>query len=141
MTYRQVRPLVLFILALVVVTPAIVGAELKTIVPCNPTIGADGKMTGACTVCHIAQVAQNVLNDGIYIAVFLSAILFAWAGFLYLTNVASEGQQSKAKSVFSSVLIGLLIILAAWLVIDTLMKTLVPDSGGFGPWNQICKEK
>src|SRR3989344_3374826 len=62
---------------------------------------------GGCqSVCDLATVAQNVLNTGIYIAVFLSAVLFAWAG---------------------------------WLVVDTLMRTLVGNGGSFGPWNKICQ--
>ena len=93
---------------------------------------------GGCeSVCELATVAQNVLNTGIYIAVFLSAVLFAWAGFLYLTSVAGS-EVSRAKSVFTDVAIGLVIILAGWLVVDTLMKTLVDQSGGFGPWNKVC---
>src|SRR3989344_5175107 len=55
---------------------------------------------GGCqSVCDLATVAQNVLNTGIYIAVFLSAVLFAWAGWLYLTSVAG-GEISRAKEIF-----------------------------------------
>lgn len=92
---------------------------------------------GGCqSICDIAVVAQNVLNTGIYIAVFLSAVLFAWAGFLYLTNVANTSQHAKAVEVFKNVAIGLVIILAGWLVVDTLMKTFTGQK--FGPWNKVC---
>jgi hypothetical protein len=91
-----------------------------------------------CTVCDIAKVAQNVLNTGIFVAVFLSAILFAWAGFKYLTNITNPGGVNEAKTLFENVLIGLLIILGAWLIIDTLMRTLVNPNALFGPWNKIC---
>lgn len=94
---------------------------------------------GGCqSVCDIATVAQNVLNTGIYVAVFLSAILFAWAGWLYLSSVAG-GEISRAKEIFMNVAIGLVIILAGWLVVDTLMRTLVGNGGSFGPWNKICE--
>jgi len=94
---------------------------------------------GGCqSVCDIATVAQNVLNTGIYIAVFLSAVLFAWAGWLYLTSVAG-GEISRAKEIFVNVAVGLVIILAGWLVVDTLMRTLVGNGGSFGPWNKICQ--
>jgi hypothetical protein len=108
-------------------------AGLVTVVP------DDCRGNGGCqSVCDIAQLAQNILNDGIYIAVFLSAILFAWAGFRYLTNVANSGAVSRAKEIFVNVAIGLVIILASWLLIDTVMKTLVGNGSSFGPWNQIC---
>lgn len=105
-------------------------AGLTTVVPC----GNSGQ--AACTVCDLAKLAQNILNDGIYIAVFMSALLFAWAGFLYLTNVANSGQHSKAVEVFKNVVIGLVIILASWLVVDVVMRTLVGAS--VLPWNSIC---
>ena len=98
------------------------------IVPCN---GVD------CTVCDIATLAQNILNTGIFIAVFLSAVLFAWAGAKYLVNAANPGQVTQAKAIFANVLIGLLIILSGWLIVDTLMKVLT--NGSFGPWNKVCE--
>src|SRR3989338_520821 len=94
---------------------------------------------GGCkSVCDLATVAQNVLNTGIYVAVFLSAVLFAWAGWLYLSSVAG-GEISREKEIFVNVAVGLVIILAGWLVVDTLMRTLVGNGGSFGPWNKICQ--
>jgi len=111
-------------------TPYIAFAQLpEKLVPCN---GVD------CTVCHLAELAQNALNAGIYIAIFLSAILFAWAGWRYVTASGNPQQASDARKVFTNVVIGLVIIIAGWLVVDTLMKTLVKQNGEFGPWNQIC---
>jgi len=97
------------------------------IVPCN---GPD------CNFCSLAQLGQNIINLAIYLAVFLSAILFAWAGWNYLTNFGDTGKVAKAHSVFANVAVGLIIILAAWLIIDTLMKTVL--YGRFGPWNEVC---
>jgi len=124
--------------------PSLVFGELNlpSIVTCT---GAPGSPT-PCTVCHLMQAAQNVLNVGIFVAIFLSSLLFAWAGVLYLTQSANIGEQGKARKLFRTVLFGLLLILAAWLIIDTLMKILVDPnkvistSSGIriGPWNEIC---
>ena len=131
-----VRMAVLFALVFFVIPSVVLAANPLPgqIVPqsCNG-IG------GCQSVCDLATVAQNILNTGIYVAVFLSAVLFAWAGFLYLTNVANSSQHSKAVEVFQDVAIGLVIILAGWLVVDTLMKTLTDQGGGFGPWNKVCE--
>ncbi|MDP2649060.1 MAG: hypothetical protein Q8P19_04160 [bacterium] len=92
---------------------------------------------GGCqSVCDIATLANNVLTDAIYIAVFLSAILFAFAGLKMLVSVANPGERSRAKQTFSNVAIGLVIILASWLVIEVIMRTLV--GGSVLPWNAIC---
>ena len=115
-------------------SPALVSAAggLVPIVPdkCYTTIG------GCQDICDLAQLAQNVLNDGIYIAVFLSAILFAWTGLRMVINVANPVEKTKAKQMFMNVFIGLVIILVAWLVVDVTMRTLVGTS--ILPWNSIC---
>lgn len=118
----------LVILCIVLIAPVFVSAVgfPESIVPCK---GPD------CTVCHLAELANRVLNAGIYLAIFLSALLFAWAGWKYLTSVANPGQHEEAKKIFLNVLIGLIVILGGWLVIDTLMRVLVKNKN----WNTICK--
>lgn len=98
------------------------------IVPCS---GVD------CTVCDIAQLGQNILNTAVYLAVFLSAVLFAWAGWESLTAAGNAEKHHKAKSIFTNVAVGLIIILVGWLVVDTLIKTLTGDRLG-RPWNRVC---
>jgi hypothetical protein len=102
-------------------------------VPCGTSSGAGAH---PCTVCDLATLAQNILNAAIYLAVVVSAVLFAWAGFLYLTNVANSGQHSRAVEVFSNVFIGLVIILAGWLIVDVVMRSFVGAS--ILPWNALC---
>lgn len=117
------------LMVLLAFTPVLAQAQIPTIVPCN---GLD------CTICDLAQLAQNLLNATIYLAVFLSAFLFAYAGFLYLTNEAI-GQQQKAKQMFTNVLLGLVILMGAWLFVDTVMKMMLGTGpGGYFPWNSIC---
>ena len=124
-------------------------AALSTLVVIFPSLalaaGAPGPIvtcgnTGQpmCTICDIATTAQNILNGGIYIAIFLSAILFAWAGWKYVTS-AGGSDVSSAKSIFTNVAIGLVLILAAWLIVNTIMVTLVKGSPSLlMPWNTIC---
>jgi hypothetical protein len=122
-------------MALLFATPVIVSAAgLTTIVP------SDCTGNGGCqSICDLAQLAQNVLNDGIYVAIFLSAILFAWAGWKHMSAGGDAGQIKKANEVFAAVFIGLIIILSAWLIVSTLMSVIT--GGGAAPtlpWNQIC---
>jgi len=118
------------VFSLALTLPLFTSAALPDkIVPCN---GVD------CDVCDIAKLAQNTLNAGIYIAIFLSAILFAWAGWKYVSAGGDSGKVRSAREIFTNVLIGLVIILAGWLVVDTIMKTFVSESATLGPWNEIC---
>ena len=120
--------LVLLIVSLIVPSAAL-GVGLVTVVPCG---AASGTNSTACSVCSLIQLAQNLLNDGIYIAVFLAAFLFAWAGWLYLTSSAGSSLE-RAKEVFYNVMVGLVIILAAWLVVNLLLTTLTSVA-----WNNLC---
>lgn len=103
--------------------------------------GLPGKIvscTGTdCNVCDIATTAQNLLNTGIYVLIFLAAVLFAWAGWKMLSSQGNTEGYAQGKQIFGNVLIGLIIILAGWIVVDTLMRTFV-NPGSFGPWNKIC---
>lgn len=130
---RQLRFAAAMVLtSMLTIVPMVSGAQTafdRSIVPCN---GAD------CTLCDLATLGQNILNTGIYVAVVLSAGLFAWAGGMYMTAGGNSGQAKQATSVFTNVAIGLCWILAAWLLVDTIMKTLTPGGGKYGPWNKIC---
>jgi hypothetical protein len=103
----------------------------KRIVPCD---GVD------CTLCHLATLAQNIINTGIFVAVFMSAMIFAFAGWKYLASGANVTEMGDAKSIILNTVIGLIIILGAWLFVDTIMRTLIGNPGGqYLPWNSICR--
>lgn len=97
-----------------------------------------------CDLCHLVSLGQNVINFLVYITTFVAVILFVYAGFLMVTAGGDMGQISRARSIFTTVAIGFIIALAAWLIIDTVMKTLFNEGAypGFGPWNQLeCSEQ
>lgn len=95
-------------------------------------------IVGECTTCGLVTLASNLINFAIFLGVILAALLFAYAGGLYLFSAANPGNISKAHKIFWDVLLGLVIILVAWMVIDTVMKVLYGNGPqGWGPWNTI----
>ena len=111
--------------------PLIAAAQLiPTIVPdCN---GPN------CSVCDLVKLAQNIINAGIYISIFMSAVFFAYAGWLYVSSGFDDvGSVTKAKSIFKNVAIGLIVILGAWLIVDTLVSNLVEKD--YLPWTSLCR--
>jgi hypothetical protein len=133
--YRRYAAQLLIVFALVcVILPSSTQAiGVTTIVPCSGAV-ADGSGGQPCTVCSLATLAQNLLNDGIFVAVFLSAILFAWAGWKYITAGGASGQINEAKSIFWNVTLGMVLILSAWIIVSVIVKTLAPSLN----WNQLC---
>lgn len=124
----------LFVIVLSAIPLVSFAQIIPTIVPCSG-VEAQGNLQ-PCTLCSLVQLAQNILNAAIFLAVFMSALLFAYAGWLYVSNEAI-GEQQRAKGLFTDVTVGLVIILGAWLFIDTLMKVLMGNNNYF-PWNSIC---
>ncbi len=122
----------------VLLTPVAAFAQNALRDPIVPKACQGARAAWECSVCDLAQLAQNVLNAGIYIMIALAAVMFAWAGFEALTAAGNTEKYSKAKTVFSNVVMGLIILLVSWVAVDTLMKSFVKTDSNFGPWNQIC---
>lgn len=85
------------------------------LVPCD---GSD------CDWSSLVVLAQNVLNFIIYIGILAAAGLFMYAGFLYMTAAGDGSKVTKAKGIFFAIVIGLIIILTAWLIVNTLLAAL-----------------
>ncbi len=123
-----------FFFLFVLFVPFSTGAQTNPLVPCS---GDD------CGTCQIVQLANNVTDIIIVLAVGISVIIFIYAGWLMLSSAGNAAQVKKGKGVMTNVLIGLIIILTAWLVIDVMLKSLLPNGEvQFGtnspmPWNQM----
>lgn len=104
--------------------------------------------SGSC-VCNTAMdwgcvliVFQAVMNVLVSLSVLAVVFFIAWAGFTLITGGSNPASRTKARNRLVNAVIGLVVILGAWLVVDTVMKTLynpdtVFDSKTFGPWNEI----
>jgi hypothetical protein len=74
------------------------------------------KLVDSCNFAALIDMINRVINYLIIIATALSAIAFAYAGWLYLTAGDNSGQVSKARTIFMDVAIGFVIILSGWLL-------------------------
>jgi Type IV secretion system pilin len=122
---------------LAVVTLCTVGPSVAFALGLQPIVPSDCNGSGGCSsICDIALAAQNALDDGIFIAIFLSAILFAWAGWQMIIG-SSSGDTEKvkgAKKIFMYVTGGLVLIISAWLIVSVIMSALTNNAN----WNAIC---
>jgi putative copper export protein len=82
---------------------------------------------GNCTLNDLISLAQNLITAMVIFSTFLAVIAFAYAGFILLTSGGSESEKTKAKSVFTKVLIGYLWILGAWLLVYTITSVLIDE--------------
>lgn len=117
----------LFVLAAVVwsLIPLVVLAQ--GLVPCT---GLD------CQACHIAKLAQNVINFLVVVSIPIAAAMFAAAGFLYFTSGVNLKHIDWAKGIFWNAFIGFLIAISAWLVVQTILRVTL-SSEFYRGWNTI----
>jgi hypothetical protein len=91
--------------------------------------GCSGRDCSACNVVHMANEGITWLI-GILFVIF--AVLIAWRGVQLVTSSGNPSALSAVKESFVNALIGIIIILAAWLIVDTIMRALVGQPGEEG---------
>lgn len=99
-------------IAAIFLLPTVSSAQIVT---CN---GPD------CDWAALLGLGQNILNFLITIGVVISAGAFAYAGFLMFSDRGNTDRVKQAKDIIFNVVVGLIILLTAWLVINTILVTL-----------------
>lgn len=83
----------------------------------------------------VAQLINNILAFAMTMVIVVAAPLsVAWGGFLYLTSGANPGNRGRANGIFLNTLVGTVIALSAWLIVDTILTVLVAPGEGVAYW-------
>lgn len=84
----------------------------------------------------IIVVINNLISFLITVAiVFIAPLMIAYAGFLFVVNPVNSSGISKAKDILLNTVIGIVLALAGYLIVDALMAVLY--NGKVGSWAQI----
>jgi hypothetical protein len=125
-----------FLALLLILSPTLASAQFGNFVNCE---GA------SCSACNFVDLANNLIR-WLFGAVFvIFAVLMAVAGFGLVTSGGNQSALDAAKSKFQNAIVGIIIIMAAWLIVDTVMKGLLAGGTGnlgstytgFGPWAEV----
>jgi len=109
-----------FLLIFIFVPVFVFGQEPDTgLIPCD---GLD------CQFTDFIQLIYNVMRFLIGLGLTFSVIVFAYAGFIYMTAGGDESKIKKAHGMFLSVVIGLVLALGAFLIVEVIANTLGLDS-------------
>jgi hypothetical protein len=106
------------------------GVEAAGLVPCGGTSEAP------CQACDVTKLINSVVAWLMVVLSIVAALLIMVAGFKLVTGGGNPGALTAAKETFTNILIGFFILLAGWLLIDTLMKALLSNQV-YGVWNEI----
>ncbi|HEY0948146.1 MAG TPA: pilin [Candidatus Paceibacterota bacterium] len=134
-----------FLIAFLLLVPALASAQSNLplfdpewqLVPEAHELDPDCPVGAPLGFAGFLQLIQNGMNAAISFGIVIFVLIIAFAGMLWILTPTNPENHSQAKKVLTNAVIGLLIILSAWLIVDFVMKLLYNDNGGFGPWNEI----
>ncbi|TSD03388.1 MAG: Uncharacterized protein Athens071416_69 [Parcubacteria group bacterium Athens0714_16] len=117
------------VLLFILLSPVILFATETAPPPPNGIIDASTctNANGGCGFNDMITLVQNIMTFAFYIAAPIAVGMFTYAGVLYLTAGGKPGQIEKAHTIFLNVLIGFIIVLAAWLIVNTIANALLID--------------
>jgi len=77
-----------------------------------------------CEFSHLKTLIIEVIKFLVELGIALSAVVFAYAGWLYMTSGGDEGKVKQAHDLFVRVLWGFLIMLGATLIVGLILTAL-----------------
>lgn len=113
----------------------------------NGFVSCEGTWNDPCDFCDLVSTARNILDFLITIAVIIAVIIIVFAGLRLTTSAGNVAAKDAAKGYMTNAIIGLILVLVSWLIIDTIMKVLVDQEVGaggqdFGVWHRIeCRDQ
>ena len=111
-----------FLILTIIYVPVITHAQ-GNLIPCD---GED------CSFEKLMVLFNNVINFMLFtLATPFAAIVFAYAGWLYMRSGDNPSNKTKAKSMFFKMLIGYGVALGAYLIVKVIMQGLGFDADNF----------
>ena len=114
------------LLSLSLFIPQLVLAQAGGLVPCS---GPD------CTTDSVVALVANLISFLISMLGVIAVIVLVVVGFRMVVSRGNESEWTRAKEMFGNVVIGIILILAAWLIVDTIMRGLTGE--GLNYWADL----
>ncbi len=100
---------------------------------CNATTGTS---TIGCSTCDAVIVAGNIINNiAVPLGIIIAVVFIVYGAIRMMVSFGSESNFGEARKIMTSAIIGLIIILCGWLIVNTLFQVLTGRLDF--PWAQI----
>lgn len=104
------------------ILPLVVGARTNTgLVPCT------GDVNDACNFEKFLALASKIFHFLLWVVIPASTISIVYAGALYVIYPTNEIKRKSAHDILTWAVVGLVITLAGYLIIVTIIKSLTGD--------------
>jgi hypothetical protein len=103
------------------------------LVPCGPGTGKD------CQFCDFFVLINNILAFAFEVIAFIVVVMAIVGGVFFFFAGANPDALRRAKGIITSVVIGIVIILAAWAIVNTIFEySGIIKMQGWQWWNIQC---
>src|SRR5437868_2392441 len=92
------------------------------VVPCGNGRTADAAKE--CNLAYFVTMIQNIINVLVILSFPATMIVLTWVGILLLTSAGNENKITQAKTIAYRVIIGFIVILTAWLVVQIIFMAI-----------------
>lgn len=113
------------------------------LVSCHPTVVKDANgvpsqtLANDCDYAQLVYTFQRIVNFALYLISPIVLVMIMYSGFKYITAGGDANIIADAKRMFRPLLIGVILILGAWLIIHTILDKLLADNVGSMSKSQI----
>lgn len=91
---------------------------------------------GRCTLCDLIVGIQRIIKWGMKILVVVALVAIVAGGIMYIISAGNSGMMESAKTVIKQALWGVVIVLGAWVIVNTILwmitSKLYPGTGEEG---------
>jgi len=90
----------------------------------------------ACTLCSFLELVKNLINFIMGLAFAFVGLFITWGAFVTMTAGGSEERVKEGRKILTTAIIGLVIMLSAWLILGTVIQILTGSPSKL-PWTEI----
>ena len=115
----------LYILVVLFLFPSL--TRSAGLVSCEPQV-LNGKIVDECGFCQVGELIKNVADWIGMVSGFVVVLIIIYAGLKMVYSVGNVSAKTDARRLISTAVIGYMIVLGAWILVDTLLKFAIPGS-------------
>jgi len=94
--------------------------------------------TAPCTLCHLFVLVKRIVDFATVDILFpIAVLMLVVTGVFFITAGGDPGKINQGKKILKATVIGIVIVLAAWLIVNTIIVLITPATSPFRSWNTI----
>lgn len=106
-----------------ILTSAAIIVQPSGLVPCG------GPNQNQCTACDLLVLVQNVLKFALEMAFLIIIGFVVYGGFRWIFSLGKEENLKAGQQIITNAIIGLVIILSAWIIVNTVFWAIKQMGG------------